>query len=146
MNKHVVRLSEDQRVQLRRRIRSGKDTARSLARARVLLKVDADGPGWRDQRISTALEVSVRLVEEVRRRFCQQGLEATLRRKPQPPRPLKRRIDGVAEAKLVTLACSTPPCGRDRWTLDLLADQMVKLNYVSQVSGDTVGRVLKKTS
>jgi len=146
MKKHVVHLTEDQRSWLHRRIRSGKEPARALAHARILLKSDADGPGWTDQQISAALDVSARLVEEVRRRFCQQGLEAAIERKAQPPRPDKRRIDGEAEAKLIRLACSKPPAGRDHWTLDLLADQMVKLNYVTKVSGDSVGRVLKKTS
>jgi transposase len=114
-----------------------------LARARVLLKCD---DGLADEEVADEVGVSVGTVERVRKRFCGGGLEAALPDRPQPPRPAKRRIDGVAEAKLVTLACSAAPDGRDRWTLELLADAMVRLKYVDgPVSGQTVRRVLKKT-
>ena len=85
-------------------------------------------------------------MERARRRFAAGGVDAAVQRKPQPPRPHKRRLDGEGEAKLVMLACSTPPDGRDHWTLDLLAERMVRLNYVPALSGDTVGRTLKKTT
>jgi transposase len=105
-----------------------------------------NGEGWSDARIAEALEVGTATVERVRKRFVTQGLEAAAERRPQPPRPQQRRLDGSGEAHLVALACSKPPEGHDRWTLDLLADRMVKLRYVSTVSRDTVRRVLKKTS
>jgi transposase len=141
--KYVVRLSVAQRDQLRRLTRGGRHAARELTHARVLLKADE---GQEDREIAEGVDTSVRTVERVRKQFCREGLDAALHPKPQPPRPGKRRIDGEAEAKLVTLACSTPPDGRERWTLELLADRMVRLKFVDgPVSGQTVRRVLKKT-
>jgi transposase len=114
-----------------------------LTRARVLLKADE---GKTDEQIADAVDTSLGTAERVRKRFCTGGLDAALSDRPQPPRPQKRKIDGEAEARLVTLACSTPPDGRERWTLELLADRMVRLRYVDgAVSGQTVRRVLKKT-
>lgn len=140
---YVVRLTGDDRQELERRVRSGRESARVLARARVLLKCD---DGLTDEEVVDAVGVSVGTCERVRKRFCAGGLAAALPDRPQPPRPHKRRIDGAAEARLVTLACSTPPDGRERWTLELLADRMVRLRYVEGgVSGQTVRRVLKKT-
>lgn len=139
---NVVSLTNEQRLALQRLAGTGRNSARTISRAKILLKADA---GESDQEIAKALDVGIATVERVRRRFVAGGLDAAVERKPQPPRPQKRRLDGDGEAKLVMLACSTPPDGRDHWTLDLLANRMVKLNYVPAVSGDTVGRVLKKT-
>ena len=141
--KYVVKLKGRERRELERRVRAGRESARVLARARVLLKCD---DGLADEEAAEAVGVSVGTVERVRKRFCAGGLRQALPDRPQPPRPTKRRIDGEAEAKLVTLACSTPPDGRESWTLELLADAMVRLRYVNgTVSGQTVRRVLKKT-
>ena len=141
---HVVELKPGERQELERRVRAGRASARVLARARVLLKCD---DGLTDEEAAEAVGVSVRTAERVRKRFCAGGgLEAALTDRPQPPRPHKRKIDGEAEARLVTLACSAPPDGRERWTLQLLADRMVRLEFVGgPVSGQTVRRVLKKT-
>jgi transposase len=140
---HVVKLNGRERLELEQVTRRGRHAARELARARVLLAVDRDA--CTDEEAAEAAGVSVGTVERTRRRFCAEGLAATLRGHPQPPRPDKRKIDGEAEAKLVALACSAPPDGRERWTLDLLADRMVRLRYVAGVSGQTVRRALKKT-
>ena len=140
--KHVVKLSEEQRTGLESMISSGRAPARELAHARVLLEVDE---GRTDEQAAASVRVSPSTVARVRRRFCDGGLDAALRRRPQPPRPERRRLDGEAEARLVMLACSSPPEGHEHWTLDLLADRMVRLRYVSAVSRDTVGRALKKT-
>ena len=141
--KYVVKLKGRERQELERRVRAGRESARVLARARVLLKCD---DGLADEEAAEAVGVSVGTVERVRKRFCAGGLRQALPDRPQPPRPTKRRIDGEAEAKLVTLACSTPPDGRESWTLQLLADSMVKLKYVAgSVSDETVRWVLKKT-
>ena len=115
-----------------------------MLRAKILLKADRHGENATDQEIAEALGVGVATVERVRARFVREG-PAALERRPQPPRPEKRRLDGKGEAQLVMLACSQPPEGRDHWTMDLLADRMVKLRYVGQLSGDTVRRTLKKT-
>jgi hypothetical protein len=140
---HAVSLTDDQRLELKLISRSGKGSVRRAVRARILLKSDI---GESDQEIAKALDIGEATVERIRKRFAAGGVQAAVERLPQPERPLKRRLDGDGEAKLVMLACSTPPDAYGHWTLDLLADQMVKLNYVPALSGDTVGRVLKKTT
>lgn len=139
--KHVVTLTDEQRQELDRLVNTGRESARKITRARVLLKA-ADGLA--DDAIAAALDVGAATVDRVRRRFAEGGLDAAVERRPQPPRPEKRVLDGAAEAKLTMLACSTPPDGHDQWTLDLLADRMVQLKYVPAISRDTVARHLKK--
>ena len=141
--KYVVALTDDQRHALDRLVNTGRESARKITRARVLLKA-ADGQA--DDAIAAALDVAVATVGRVRRRFAEAGLDAAVERRPQPPRPDKRVLDGDAEARLTMLACSTPPDGHDHWTLDLLADRMVRLNHVAAVSRDTVRRHLKKAT
>jgi transposase len=140
--KHVVALSDEQRRELERVVNSGRASARKITRARVLLKAD---DGESDGAIVAALGVGRATVERVRKRFAAGGVDAAVERRPQPARPAKRVLDGVAEARLVTLACSRPPDGHGRWTLDLLADRLVKLSVVPAVSRDTVRRAMKKT-
>jgi transposase len=140
--RHAVELTGEQRQSLERLVNSGRESARKITRARVLLKADA---GEADEEIVEALGVGLATVGRVRRRFAEGGLDAAVERRPQPPRPDKRKLDGDAEARLVTLACSTPPAGHGHWTPDLLADRLVSLKVVPAVSRDTVGRVLKKT-
>lgn len=139
--KHAVELTDEQRAALERVVGSGRESARKIARARVLLRADA---GESDEEVADAAGVSVGTVERVRKRFATGGLDAAVERRPQPPRPAKRVLDGDAEARLITLACSKPPDGYGHWTLDLLADRLVRLNVVPAVSADTVGRCLKK--
>jgi transposase len=141
-SKYLVALTVEQRQGLERMVNCGRESARKITRARVLLKADE---GEADEEIAQALGVGLATVGRVRRRFAEGGAEAAVARKPQPPRPAKRVLDGEAEAKLVMLACSRAPDGHGHWTLDLLADRMVKLNYVPAVSRDTVARALKKT-
>jgi len=144
---HVVTLTDEERQALRELISSGKAAARKLMHARILLKADSaeGGPGWTDAVISESLEVGTATVERVRKRFVEEGLEAALvPRKPQRAYP--RKLDGDGEAHLIALACSQAPEGRSRWTVRLLADQMVALEYVDELSKDTVHRVLKKTN
>jgi len=143
--KYGVELSKGQRVGLERLVGSGRESARKLTRARILLKADANAKGWSDARIAWALGVARVTVERIRKRFAEGGLEHAVERRPQPERPEKRVLDGQAEAHLTALACSTPPDGRESWSLELLADRMVRLKFVDSVSADTVGRVLKKT-
>jgi transposase len=141
--KYVVKLKSRERLELQQKLRSGRESARALARARVLLKCDE---GCTDEEVVEAVGVSLGTVERSRKRFCLGGLDAALNDRPQPPRPHKRKIDGAAEARLVTLACSAPPDGREAWTMQLLADSMVKLKYIDgAVSDETVRRMLKKT-
>ncbi len=147
MKKYVVTLTEEERTGLRGLLSAGKAAARKLAHARILLKADAStgGPGWEDVSISEALEVGTATIERVRKQFVEEGLEAALERR-RPRRQYERRLDGVREAHLVAVTCSEAPEGRERWTMQLLADKMVALGYVEALSRETVRRVLKKTS
>lgn len=144
--KYVVRLTDQERGKLETLVRRGRAHARKLLYARILLKANADGPDqWTDERIAEALEVSTATVARERRRFCEDGLEVALMPK-KPGRPRRRVLDGRAEAHLITLSCSEPPEGRERWSMRLLADQMVELGHVDTVSHETIRRTLKKTS
>jgi transposase len=141
--KYIVDLTDEEREELEALISSGVAPARKLTRARILLKADE---GWTDQAISDALDVGTATVERVRKRFVEWGgISAIERRKPR--RRYERKLDGDAEARLIALACSAPPEGRERWTLKLLAEKIVTLEAVDieSVSYETVRRVLKKT-
>ena len=135
---YIVRLDESERDSLERMARSGKHAARKLTRARVLL-ADVNGSGQTDVQIAQSLGVTTRTVENLRRRCVLEGLEAALERKPQTRPSRIPKFDG--EAKLIALACGTPPRGRARWTLELLADRVV-----ASVSPETVRQALQKTS
>ena len=140
--KYIVTLTEEERQRLQEMLSRGKAAARKLTHARILLKADA--PGWDDERIAEGLEVGRATVERVRKEFVEEGLEAALERR-KPRRLYQRKLDGDGEAHLVALACQKPPDGRGRWTLQLLADRLVELEYVDQISYQTVRRTLKKT-
>jgi transposase len=147
MKKYVVRLTPEEQAQLFQMTRSGKAAARALLHARILLKADSRpvAPAWSDEAISEALEVHATTVARVRQRFVEEGLDAALRPKP-TTRQYERKLDGQAEAHLLALACGPVPEGRAKWTLRLLADQLVGLQHVPSVSHETVRRTLKKTS
>jgi transposase len=147
MKKYRVTLTTDEREQLTAMIATGKAAAQKLIHARILLKADlADGPGWTDQRIAEALEVSVATVERVRQRFVEDGFEAALVRKKQDQPSRARKLDGAGEARLIALACSAPPQGRTAWTLELLADKLVELKVVDSICPETVRQALQKTN
>jgi transposase len=142
---HVVALSKQEREELQTLISTGAGAAQLLRNARILLKADQSrhGPGWEDQRISEALEVSVATIERVRLRFREGGLRAALGRR-QPVRASKpRAIDGEQEAHLIAIACSPPPSGQARWTIRLLTDKLIELEYVETVSHETVRQVMR---
>lgn len=145
--KYIVTLTQAERLLLQTMLWRGKAAARKLAHARILLKADA-GPGqptWSDDQIAAGLEVGRATVERVRKQFVEEGLDAALEPR-KPRREYRRALDGDDEAHLVALACQKPPEGRSRWSLRLLADRMVQLEYVEAVSKDSVRRVLKKTN
>jgi transposase len=145
--KYKVALTAAERQALQHLTSTGKTAAYQITRARILLKADeqqAEG-GWKDQAISEALEVSVATIERVRQQFVEQGAEAVLRYKPRQCSP-RRRLDGEKEAHLIALTCSEAPEGRVRWTLRLLADRMVELGHVEQISHETIRQTLKKTN
>jgi hypothetical protein len=145
-SKYAVYLSEEERAQLRTLLGRGEAPARRLTHARILLKANQGegGSGWTDAAIAGALEVHPDTVARVRRAYVNGGLEEALARKT-PDRVYPRTIDGTAEAHLVALACSQPPAGRERWTLRLLADELVRLEVVEAVSHETVRRTLQQT-
>ena len=146
-HKVTIRLTDDQHQALHRYSHAGTHPSRLLVRARILLKADAadGGPAWPDWRIADALEVSTDTVERVRQRFVEQGLDAALDRKQRERPPREVKLDGRAEARLIALACSTPPDGRAVWTMQLLADKLVELEVVDSISDETVRLALKKT-
>lgn len=148
MIRYKVTLTAEERQQLVKLVSSGKGAARKLAHARILLLADAGehGPGRTNAAIVEALGVSERTVERVRKRFVTESFAAALSPRPQPPRPDKVKIKGPVEKQLIQLACSDPPAGRCRWTLQLLADRLVVLNCVEGVSHEAVRRALKKTT
>ena len=144
--KYAVNLTEAERAQLRTLVGSGVAPARMLTRARILLKADSGdgGPARSDAAIAGALDVHAHTVQRIRRQFVGEGLSATLERK-RPDRVYARALDGDQEARLVAVACSATPDGADRWSLRLLADELVRLEVVPAISHETVRRTLKKT-
>lgn len=145
--KYVVRLADEERVELQTLVDEGRGSKSVRKRARVLLKADEadDGPAWRDERVAEFAEVSLSTVHRVRQRFVEQGFEAAVYRKPATDR-LYRKLDGAGEARLIATACSQPPDGRSRWTLRMLADELVALEVVESISHECVRGVLKKTN
>lgn len=141
-----VTLTAEERNVLQTLIKTGKAAARKLNHARILLLTDEgeEGPGKPDRMIAEALDTSLRTIERVRKRFVEEGFEQAVNPKPRPKRPSKVKIQGEIETQLVDLACSAPPEGRGRWTLQLLADQLVVLTSLDSVSDETVRKVLKK--
>jgi transposase len=143
---HVVVLSEGERARLHTLVGQGTAPARALTHARILLKANQGeaGPGWTDRAIATALEVHHTTVARVRQQYAAGGLDAAVDRKA-PEREYRRKLDGEQEARLVALACSAPPEGHKRWTLRLLAQRLVELEVVDEISYETVRQALKQT-
>jgi transposase len=142
----IVRLTETERAELETLVRKGRVSALAIARARILLKADQGkgGEGRTDAQIAEALNVAAKTVFNVRRRWVEEGMEAALCRKKQDCPSRSRKLDGVAEAKLVATCCGPVPQGRARWTLRMLADKLVELEVVSSISHEAVRSTLKK--
>ena len=145
--KYAVMLSDEQRAALRTLVGRGVAPARRLTHARILLKADQGegGAAWGDAAVAGALEVHPATVARVRQQFVAEGLEAALDRRA-PRREYPRKLDGEKEARLVAVACGTPPTGYERWSLRLLADELVRLDVVDTVSHETVRQTLQQTS
>lgn len=145
--RYRVTLTESERDDLRKMVRVGKTAAQKLVRARILLLADQSegGSSMSDPEIVESLGCGRASVERIRKRFVEEGLDAVLN-PPPSSRVYERKMDGQAEAHLIALACSAAPEGRSRWTLRLLSDQMVALEYMESVSFETVRRTLKKTN
>jgi transposase len=139
--RYVVNLTEEERVQLQALGKKGKIVARKLRRAQLLL-LAADG--YTDAEIAATLQIGVSTVERTRRRFVEGGLEWALTERPRPGgRP---KLQGKDEAFVIATACSTPPDGRKRWTMQLLADRVVEVGLLEAISDETIRRTLKKTT
>jgi transposase len=137
--KYVVDLTAEERTTLEQLLQKGKSNARKLTRARILLQADE---GLTDEEIATALAVGVATVERTRQRFVEANLEA-LNELPRPGGQCK--LNGKQEAHLIAVACTPAPNGHTRWTLQLLAEQVVELGFAESIARETVRQVLKKT-
>jgi transposase len=139
VQKHQVQLTQSEKAQLIKLTKKGKTSARKLRRAQTLLLTDA---GYKDEEIATMLHLGVATVERTRKKFVEGGLEAALNEHPRPG--AVKKLDKKAEAFLIATARSNPPDGRECWTMQLLADELVQLQLVESISAETVRRLLKK--
>jgi len=147
MKKYIVELTTEERSQLNQCIQAERMAAHKRHHARMLLKLDQglEGSGWSDAKVAEAFDTTPRAAERLRRRLAERGFESVLEHGNHGSRKV-RRLDGAAEAHLIALACGESPAGRNRWTVRLLADQMVALGYVESCGKSTVHDTLKKTS
>ena len=144
--KFIVRLSDEERSVCQEIVKKLKGSSQKVRRAQILLKADADGPGWTDSRIAEAFNCRLQTIENLRKRLVTEGFESALERKKRPEPPMPAKLDGEAEAKLIAMRLGKPPAGHGHWTLQLLADELVALEIVDSISQETVRKVLKKTA
>lgn len=142
--KYVVRLTKQERRVLRDVVRKLNGSSMKVRRAQILLKADADGPHWTDQRIAEAFDCRTKTVENVRHRLVTQGFEAALDKQPPPTPPRAKLLDGQQEAQIIAVRLGKPPKGYANWSLRLLASQVVELGIVETVSHETLRKALKK--
>ena len=147
VKRYIVRLEPDERERLAAMLRKGKQRAQILTKARILLMTDVSeaGEGWSDGRIIEALGTNQSTVHRVRKQLVEEGLDAVLSRRPRATPAVAKIFDGVAEARLIALACSQPPVGHARWSLRLLESKVVEFGIVERASDTTIQRTLKKT-
>lgn len=144
--KYIVRLAEEERETLRGVIRKLKGSSQKVRRAQVLLKADADGPNWTDQKIADAFSCRTQTVEKIRQRLVTEGFENALNGKKREKPPRQKRLDGEQEAKIIALRLGNPPKGFANWSLRLLSEKVVELEIVDSISHETVRQTLKKTA
>lgn len=138
---HIVKLSEEQREELRLMVTKGEEKARVIRRAHTLLLSEQ---GKTDEDIARILHITVQTVYQTRRKFAQRGIEETLFDKPRPG--AKKKLDSKKEAHVIALTCSTPPAGRERWTIRLLTEKVIQAGIIEEISRETVRKTLKKTT
>jgi len=143
--KYVVRLTDAERQSLQELTAGKRVAADKVLRARIFLKADVEGPAWSDPEIAEAFDVGLSTIHRLRERLVEEGLEAALARRPNSQQRVPI-LDGAKEAHLIAIVCGSPPEGRCRWTMQLLADKLVELQLVDSISDETVRRTLKKTS
>ena len=143
--KYIVRLSDQERQICTQVIKKLKGTSQKVRRAQILLKADADGPAWVDVKIADAFNCRVQTIENLRRRLVTEGFDLALNGKKREHAPTPPRLDGQGEAKLIAMRLGKPPAGYGRWSLQLLADELVALEVVDSICPETVRKTLKKT-
>ena len=145
LKKYIVRLTDEERASLKLVVVRLNGSSQKVRRAQILLKADADGPGWNDAKIADAFDCRTQTVENIRERFVTQGFEVTLdgQKRAKPPR--EKLLDGKQEAQVIALRLGSPPPGYANWSLRLLADRVVELEIAPSISYETVRRTLKKT-
>lgn len=144
--RYIVRLTEEERQQLLELVSKGKAAAYKIKHANILLNIDVNGQRWTDKEAAYTFGCHRNTVANLRQRLVEEGLERALERK-KPKSPSRPKVcDGEAQAKLIALRCGEPPKGQARWTLRLLADKLVELEIVPEISHETVRRELKKTN
>ena len=144
--KYIVRLTDEERQTLETIVKKLKGTAQKVKRAIVLLKADADGPNWTNEKISELTGVSIQTIVNIRKQLVLEGFEVVLERKKRRLPPVPKKLDGLQEAKLIATRCGSPPEGFGKWSLRLLANQTVVLEIVDSISPETVRQTLKKTA
>ena len=143
--KYIVRLSDEERDTLKEVVKKLKGTSQKVRRAQILLKADALGPSWSDDRIADAFSCRTRTVEKVRQRLVERGFNETLDGIKRATPPTEKLLDGEQEAEIIATRLGPPPIGYANWTLRLLARKVVELEIVDSISHETVRRTLKKT-
>ena len=144
--KYIVRLSHEERQKLETIVKKLKGTSQKVKRAIILLKADADGPNWTNEQIHELTGVSVRAITNVRKQLVLEGFDVVLDRKQRRLPPVPKKLDGLQEAKIIATRCGSPPEGFAKWSLRLLAEQVVVLEVVDFISHETVRKTLKKTA
>lgn len=144
--KYIVRLSDGERNECEVVIKKLKGSSQKVRRAQILLKADVEGPAWNDAKIADAFNCRTRTIEKLRKRLVEEGFEVALNGKKRENPPTPPKLDGEGEAKLIAMRLGRPPAGYGRWSLQLLADQLVKLEIVESISYETVRKTLKKTA
>ena len=144
--KYVVRLTEQERGELKEVVKKLKGTSQKVRRAQILLQADADGPGWTDEQIAAAYACQTRTVEKIRQRLVERGFDETLHGAQRSTPPVEKLLNGEQEARIIATRLGPPPKGYANWTLRLLARKVVELQIVKSVSYETVRRTLKKTA
>ena len=143
---YIVRLTDQERTELQSVVKKLKGTGQKVRRTQILLKADADGPNWSDERIAEAFSCRTRTVERLRQRLVERGFEETLHRLERAQPPVEKLLTGEQEARIIATRLGPPPKGYSNWTLRLLARKVVELKIVESVSYETVRRTLKKTA
>ena len=143
--KYIVCLSDEERQACKELIKKLNGSSEKVRRAQILLKADADGPAWTDEKIAEAFSCRIQTVENIRKRLVTESFEDALNRKKRETPPTPQLLDGKGEAKLISMRLGKPPAGYGKWTLQLLADELITLDVVDSISHETVRQTLKKT-